>query len=290
MTSYTMIEPLETIGKAVGAVKDLSSNIEDGLRHLVRNESGGRSLTRRGRKSNFEGLQAIAREVKQHTPKLTAETEKHFGGRNLDDDERQAVSATVGKGGRQLEQAENIDDLEKVLVDGKDANEVIGNNPDNGMAVASNCKAGYKEFPIDDETSTCVFESLVEDNCYAGSRQPSDVDLGDSGACLYYSLDFPQSDGSCRENYERVDFQGRSTCRWAELGPNQSHLYTLQKPQDDASQCIRMNYVIDRRFTAWVCDGEEKNFDLEITNTCSQNVHLWLDQDPPNGYCGVDSL
>ena len=35
---------------------------------------------------------------------------------------------------------------------------------------------------------------------------------------MYYSLDFFQEGGTCRENYAEVTFQGRSTCRWAALG------------------------------------------------------------------------
>ena len=53
-------------------------------------------------------------------------------------------------------------------------------------------------------------------------------DLGGADVCLYYSLDFFQSDGSCRENYDRVYFAGRWTCRWAELGASRAAWYTLQ--------------------------------------------------------------
>ena len=78
----------------------------------------------------------------------------------------------------------------------------VGNEPGRGVVVATNCEPGYEEFPIDDETSTCVFESLVEPACYAGSRRVRRPDLGGADVCLYYSLDFFQPDGSCRQNYE----------------------------------------------------------------------------------------
>ena len=114
----------------------------------------------------------------------------------------------------------------------QDPDEGISNLPDNSgsdIREGDRCDSDYQEFPLDDETSTRVFASLVEPNCYAGSRRVSDPDLGASDACLYYQLDFFQPGGGCRENYARVQFQGRETCRWAELGANQVAWYTLRK-------------------------------------------------------------
>ena len=119
---------------------------------------------------------------------------------------------------------EAIEALEDVYTGDQDPDEGISNLPDNngsGIREGDRCDSDYQEFPLDDETSTRVFASLVEPNCYAGSRRVSDPDLGASNACLYYQLDFFQPGGGCRENYARVQFQGRETCRWAELGANQ---------------------------------------------------------------------
>ena len=128
-----------------------------------------------------------------------------------------------------------MEDREEIHTGERDPQEAIKRDPDFGnTVVGSGCRPEYREFPLDDgKTSTCVFESLVEENCYGGSRRPSDVDLGGSEACLYYSLDFFQPNGECRENYERVYFQGRWTCRWDDLGPGQSAWYTLHKMEEE---------------------------------------------------------
>ena len=44
--------------------------------------------------------------------------------------------------------------------------------------------AGCEEFPVDDKTATCVWRSLVEWSCYAGSRHVSHPDLEGANACL----------------------------------------------------------------------------------------------------------
>ena len=151
-----------------------------------------------------------------------------------DDDKRELYSVLMNDFDRGLREAETLDDQEAFRRGEKKLGEAIGNDPNRGMATAANCKLGYREFPLKDgKTSTCVFESLVEENCYRGSRQPIDVDLGGSEACLYFSLDYHQPDGSCRENYADVNFQGQRTCRWADLGSDQSHWYTLHKALDD---------------------------------------------------------
>ena len=69
-------------------------------------------------------------------------------------------------------------------------------------------------------------------------RRESDRAFGQSGAnvCLYYSLDFFQANGTCRQNYAKVRFNGRETCRWAALGASNRHWYTLYKPPGDKPQ------------------------------------------------------
>ena len=192
-------------------------------------------MTKQGLQRNLETHKVNSQSWKQETDDLLPKAEKEIGAvPNLDDDARESFSVLVNDIDRQLREAETFDDLEGVYKEEQNPHDAIINDPDRGPVVAGTCEPGYREFPLEDgKTSTCVFESLVEENCYEGSRQPSDVDQGGSEACLYYSLDFFQPNGECRENYERVYFQGRWTCRWAELGPNQAAWYTLYKTQEE---------------------------------------------------------
>ena len=194
--------------------------------------------TKKGLQRNFESHKDNQHSLKQYLDDVLPEAEKDFGSRpNTDNGARESFSVVVNDTDRRRREAEGIEDREGVYTGEKSPREAIGHDPSGGMAVAESCDFGYEEFPIDDETSTCVFESLVEPECYAGSRQPGEVDLGGSEVCLYYSLDWFIEDflpeERCRENYERVYFQERWTCRWADLGPNQPHWYTLHKAQDD---------------------------------------------------------
>lgn len=63
-------------------------------------------------------------------------------------------------------------------------------------------------------------------NCYAGSPHVNRPDLGDANACLFF-----QPDSTCRENYAKVTFEGRETCRCAELRSDKASWYTLEKQQ-----------------------------------------------------------
>ena len=190
-------------------------------------------MTKQGLKRNFQSLKSVVQSWKQKLEELIPEVEKDFAAvPNLDDDVRESFSVLMNDIDRQRREAESLDDLEGVYEEEQDPRDAIGNDPDRGVAVAANCRLGYREFPLEDgKLSTCVVESLVEEDCYKGSRRASDVDLGESEDCLYYSLDFIQSDGSCRENYAKVFYQGRWTCRWAALASNQPHAYTLDKTQ-----------------------------------------------------------
>ena len=188
-------------------------------------------MTRQGLQRNFQSLKSVVQSWKRNIEELIPEVEKNFAAvPDLDDDVRELFSVLMNDIGRQTRAAETLDDLKGVYEEEQDPNDAIGNDPGRGVAVAANCRPGYREFPLEDgKLSTCVVESLVEEGCYKGSRQPSDVDLGGSEVCLYYSRDFLQPDGSCRENYKRVNFQGQWTCRWAELATDQPHYYTLEK-------------------------------------------------------------
>ena len=180
----------------------------DSSRHYERNASGGLDPTPRGRSSSVDSLKAVSKSVSQLSADRIIAAEGYLADRQLDDGEREAVSSVVNESDRLQDDAAAIERFEDVYKGETKPFDAIKNDPLLGRAVASSCEAGYVEFVVDEETSTCVFESLVEDNCHAGSRRPSDVNLGESQACLYYSLDILRSDGSCRQNYERVFFKG----------------------------------------------------------------------------------
>jgi len=210
---------------------DLVGNTKD----FIRDSFGNLVQTPRGLQSLYPKLWDIVGFIGTGRSKLIEKSEREFGARDPNDGDREAGWYIIKEAGRQEGDVEKYERLEPVFRGDKEPIDAIKDVPALDRTVASNCKPGYKEFAVDEETSTCVFESLVEENCYAGSRRPSDVNLGESQACLYYSLDFFQSDGSCRPNFARVFFGGRWTCRWAELSPDQPHAYTIKKdlvPED----------------------------------------------------------
>lgn len=94
------------------------------------------------------------------------------------------------------------------------------------------CDGGYTEF----ESSvpgkrTCIFTDLtytpvMPGVCFAGSR-PVPFDIGNYVACMYYSRDYIQPGGTCRENYSKVFFLGTDRCRWATLPLNKPAAYSL---------------------------------------------------------------
>ena len=180
-------------------------------------------------------LYHLEKKIKELAPKVDKDI---AAGPNLDGGAKEAYSVVMNDVDRRLKEIETHDDQEAVRRGEKKLSEAVGNDPNRGMAAASKCEPGYREFPHDEDgrTSTCVYEPLVEENCYKGSRQPSDVNLGNSEACMYYSLDYLQPGDRCRANYKRVYSPRGWTCRWADLGPDQPAWYTLHKALDDEGE------------------------------------------------------
>ena len=210
---------------------------ERDARHFVRNTLGRLVPTRRAREANYESVRFINREAADAYPDLIGDAERDLAGSGLDDEKRAAFADVVNEADRQRDDAVAIEGQEAVYTGEEEPFEAIMNDAVLARRVGESCDAGYEEFPIDDETSTCVFSSLIERNCYAGSRHVPD--LAGVDTCLYYSLDFFQPDGTCRTNYARVYYNGRWTCRWADLGPSAPPWYTLHKAleDDDSSEC-----------------------------------------------------
>ena len=177
---------------------------------------------------SFEAMRDATRTLTEPLPERIAETEREAGAEGLEGDKREAHYAIVEEGDHHYRDAAafETETMEDVYTGETDVVEALGTASDGSPAV---CGAGYEEFSVDDKTSTCVLTSLVEPNCYAGSRQVNHPALGGANACLYYSLDYIQPDGTCRENYAKVTYQGRETCRWAELETDRSAWYTLEK-------------------------------------------------------------
>ena len=205
------------------------------VRDFIDDGTGKLNLTSEGLKNNFENGIGALKSLTRFIPGRLQQAEEDAARRNFSDEEKDAFWTIANQSDRLQREVEAIEDREGIHTGERDPQEAIKRDPDFGSTVVgSGCRLGYREFPLEDgKTSTCVFESLVEDNCYKGSRPPSDVDLGESGACLYYSRDFIQPNGKCRDNYEKVHFQGLLTCRWADLGPEQVYSYTLHKGLDD---------------------------------------------------------
>ena len=282
-TSNAMLKPVVEASKSFRILDKLSSGIRDGLRHLARNRSGTLLPTLRGLTSNFENVRTISQETTQGSPDLIREAEMDFAGRNLDDHEREAIADVVNESDRLRREAESIDEFEEVYLGEKDPDDAIGNDPSRGLAAAESCEFGYEEFPIDDETSTCVFETLVEPNCYPGSRRVRNPDLGRErdNVCLYYSLDFFQPGGTCRTNYARVYFEGRWTCRWDELEPNEPAWYTLRKKEDDTGpqQWTHIGLdCVDFEFDRFDCRdiglADKSQQAAILTNNCPRDVRV----------------
>ena len=256
-------------------------------RHYVRNASGGLDPTSRGRRAGFDNIRAVTEASAQVSADSITRAERDFATRQLDDGDRAAFWTIVNESDRLRREAETIRDLEGVYVGDKDPKDAIGNDPDRGgQVVASSCAAGYREFVIEEgKLSTCVFESLVEPRCHAGSRRVQEPDLGGANVCLYYSLDFFQPNGTCRENYAAVDFNGRRTCRWAELGPEQAAWYTLYKVKDDGQgtvhlglDCVGVEVIYpDPDPRSYDACGEFglRRFTFMITNNCSHGVNVY---------------
>ena len=211
------------------------SDGSDSARDYDRGASGSPAPTKNGLKRIYESMRDFANETTRAYPGLISRAERDYAGRHLNAGQRAAFADIVNESDRQRSDAERIVRFEDVYIGEAEPLDAMRNDSGGDREVASRCEAGYEEFSIDDNTSTCVFASLVERNCYAGSRRVSTPDLGQSGAnvCLYYALDFFQANRTCRRNYAKVRFKGRETCRWAALGASKPAWYTLYKPPDD---------------------------------------------------------
>ena len=254
------------------------SDEESGTRHYGRNALGRLVPTKRAREVNYESVRDINKEAADAYPDLIGDAERDYADQGLDDEKRAAFANLVNEADRQQGDAESIERLEAVYTGEADPLDAIKNDTGLGRRVGKNCGAGYEEFPVDDKTSTCVFQSLIERNCYAGSRRVPELEGVDT--CLYYSLDFFRSDGTCRANYAKVYYNGRWTCRWAELGPSAPLGYTLHKEldDDDSSGCDEI-------------PSEFSGFGIVVT--CTQHTELGTvaevaDRYRRQGYVRVD--
>ena len=219
------------------AVHDLNAAVRQGLGmnktfRAVIDRAEGLEMTVRERAEalgqTYGALRGATRSLTEPLPEHIAETEQEASAEGPEGDEREAYYAIVEEGDHHNSDraALETETMEEVYTGETDVVEALGTASDGSPAV---CGAGYEEFSVDDKTSTCVLSSLVEPNCYAGSRQVNHPALGGANACLYYSLDYIQPDGTCRENYAKVTYQGRETCRWAALETDRSAWYTLEK-------------------------------------------------------------
>ena len=222
------------------AVHDLNAAVRQGVGmnktfRTVIDRAEGLEMTVRERAEalgqSFEAMRDATRTLTEPLPERIAETEQEAGTEGPEGDEREAYYAIVEEGDHHNSDAAafETETMEEVYTGKTDVVEALGTASGGGAGGGANCRANYEEFSVDDKTSTCVWSSLVEWNCYAGSRHVRQPNLGGANACLYYSLDYLQPGGACRENYAKVTFQGRETCRWAELGADRAAWYTLEK-------------------------------------------------------------
>ena len=176
------------------------------------------------RRETYEAMRSATRALTEGNAKLIAEAARAAVADGVDAAERDAHFALVAEADHHQRDAAAIERLEKVYAGEADVVQTLGGLAGGGAS----CGPDYEEFPVRDNIRTCVWNSLVAWNCDAGSRQVSHPDLGGANACLYYSLDFVQPDGSCRERYAKVRLQGREICRWADLGNGKAAWYTLE--------------------------------------------------------------
>ena len=218
-------------GRPTQTVYDINAAVRQG----VGLNKTFRAVTERAEalEQNFRALRDTTQTLTEDLPDHVPAAEREIAADGVDDNEREAFFALVEEADHHYSDAEAMEDeeLEDVYTGEVDVVETLGTVADGGGGTigGATCASGHQEFPVDDKTSTCVWESLVEPNCYAGSRRVTHPDLGGANDCLYYSLDYSQPDGTCRENYAKVTFQGRETCRWAELGADKVAWYTLEK-------------------------------------------------------------
>ena len=219
------------VGKPAQQLNDLNATV----RQVIGANKTLRTVTERAEdlRETFEAMRDATQALTEGNAELVTQAEQEIAADGVDDAERDAYFALVEEADHHYTDAAAIEELEDVYTGEADVVETLGRPAEGGGGTSGGtmCGSNYEEFPVDDKTSTCVWNSLVEWNCYAGSRQVSHPDLGGANACLYYSLDFFQPDGTCRENYAKVTFLGRETCRWAELGADKAAWYTLEKEE-----------------------------------------------------------
>ena len=217
------------VGKPAQQLNDLNATV----RQVIGANKTLRTVTERAEdlREAYEAMRDATQALTEGNAELVTEAEQEIAADGVDDAERDAYFALVEEADHHYTDAAAIEELEDVYTGEADVVETLGRPAEGGGGTSGGamCGSNYEEFPVDDKTSTCVWNSLVEWSCYAGSRHVSHPDLGGANACLYYSLDFFQPDGTCRQNYAKVMFQGRETCRWAELGTDKAAWYTLEK-------------------------------------------------------------
>ena len=224
------------LARALGVGKSSAQQLFDRnatVRQVIGANKTLRTVTERADdlRDTYESMRDAAHALTEGNGELVADAGQEVAADGVSDAERDAYFALVEEADHHQSDAAAFEELEDVYTGEADVVETLGRAAEGGGGTSggATCASGYEEFPVDGKTSTCVWNSLVEWNCYAGSRQVSHPDMGDANACLYYSLDFFQADGTCRENYAKVNFQGRETCRWAGLGGDKAAWYTLEK-------------------------------------------------------------
>ena len=268
--SVATTKPITDALKTVRAVSDAAESARD----FQRNTAGALRVTKRGLRNTYETLRGIGRSATRESATLIREAEREYTSRARTDTQREAMANLINGQDGMRRDVEAIEALEDVYTGDQDPEEGISDLPDNngsGIREGDSCDFGYEEFPLDDETSTCVFASLVEPNCYAGSRRVSDPDLGNSSACLYYQLDFFQPGGGCRENYARVQFQGRETCRWSDLGADQVAWYTLRKGGGEEPEPPGGDWMCRVSVANCVCDSPPRDDYTYPSQSCSSS-------------------
>ena len=283
------------------AVHDLNAAVRQGVGmnktfRTVIDRAEGLEMTVRERAEalgqSFEAMRDATRTLTEPLPEHIAETEQEAGAEGPEGDEREAYYAIVEEGDHHNSDAAafETETMEDVYTGETDVVEALGTGSGGGgTSGGAMCASGYQEFPVDDKTSTCVWESLVEPNCYAGSRHVRHPNLGGANDCLYYSLDYFQPDGTCRENYAKVTFQDRETCRWEELGADKAAWYTLEKEHGVESP---QHHVRGRSIPS-ACDEWAKGIGFGSlqeyaektcyrSSACCQICPPW----PAHGWCG----
>ena len=282
----------------LGRVRDDPREAQPGDSHYTYDASGRQTPTTSGTLLTFDTLAALLKATTRDASRQASDVQNDYGGRSLGNAEKTAVWGIVEESDRHRREADGVEARKGVYTGAQDPQDAIGDGPDRSQAVGSSCKAGYREFVIEeDKVSTCVFDSLVEPNCYAGSRRAPEPDLGGADVCLYYPRDIFQPNGGCRQNYAEVNFRGRRTCRWDDLGPNQAAWYTLyksDKPGSDTHQgldCVEVGSVrpSDKDLYDYYCPpilgaiAPAFDYWVDITNRCDRTVHVVGDWSRYNG-------